>query len=157
MHAAVFTCCRLLLSVDRGRDSSHAMLTVQLAAKWRDAMQGGGASYQGHVLGVDFSGNPYITAVEPFLPALKRAKELGLKLSLHISEVRTSRERGITPCLYLYQPSTSVTGTFHLHMPPTYSFHQSLPLFPPTCPSHLSHPLTSPTCPLPPATDPWEC
>ena len=54
-------------------------------------MQGGGASYQGHVLGVDFSGNPYITAVEPFLPALKRAKEFGLKLSLHISEVHQEK------------------------------------------------------------------
>lgn len=79
--------CRLLLSVDRGRDPSHALLTVQLAVKWRDAMQRGGASCQGQVLGVDFSGNPYITEVEPFLPALKRAKEHGLRLSLHISEV----------------------------------------------------------------------
>ena len=78
---------RLLLSVDRGRDPSRALLTVELATKWRDAMQRGGASCQGRVLGVDFSGNPSITEVEPFLPALKRAQEHGLKLSLHISEV----------------------------------------------------------------------
>ena len=89
IYAAVLTPHRLLLSVDRGRDPSHALLTVELAAKWRDAIQGRGPCCQGRVLGVDFSGNPCITAVEPFLPALRRAKELGLKLSLHISEVRT--------------------------------------------------------------------
>ena len=97
---------RLLLSVDRGRDPSHALRTVELAAKWRDAMQGSGPSAQGRVLGVDFSGNPYITAVEPFLPALRRAKEYGLKLSLHISEVSIYTETENIPLAVLALPLT---------------------------------------------------
>ena len=39
------------------------------------------------VVGVDLSGNPTKGCVDDFLPCLYRAKENGLKLSLHFAEV----------------------------------------------------------------------
>ena len=59
------------------------MDTVELAIKWREKWK----NKQGEIVGVDFSGNPSITDVTPFMPALRRAKDAGFKLSLHISEV----------------------------------------------------------------------
>jgi adenosine deaminase len=59
------------------------MDTVELAIKWREKWK----NKQGEIVGVDFSGNPSITDVTPFMPALRRAKDAGFKLSLHISEI----------------------------------------------------------------------
>ena len=75
---------RLLLSIDRGKDEGEATENVVLAAKCSAQQE----DYcQGKIVGIDFSGNPNIGNVDAFLPALRRAKELGLKLSVHVAEV----------------------------------------------------------------------
>lgn len=68
---------RLLLSIDRREDAAAAMATVQLAAELQP---------QG-VDGIDLSGNPTIGSWATWEPALKHARELGLRLTVHAAEV----------------------------------------------------------------------
>lgn len=68
---------RLLLSIDRREDGEAAMETVKLAAE----LQGQG------VVGVDLSGNPTVGLWDSWEPALREARRLGLKLTIHAGEV----------------------------------------------------------------------
>lgn len=70
---------RLLLSIDRAKHSSaQAEDIVSLAHKYHN---------QG-VVGIDLSGDPTKGTFTDFLPALTRARSLGLKITLHAGEVR---------------------------------------------------------------------
>ena len=71
---------RLLLSIDRRESSAAAMETVELAAALRSR----------GVAGVDLSGNPGAGEWATWLPALRRARALGLPLTLHAAEARVS-------------------------------------------------------------------
>ncbi|XP_010881946.2 adenosine deaminase-like protein isoform X1 [Esox lucius] len=71
---------RLLVSVDRRHGVEVAMKTVKLA---EDFMR----STDGFVVGLDLSGDPTVGHGGDLLPALQKAKNCGLKLSLHLSEV----------------------------------------------------------------------
>ncbi|KAG1658701.1 Adenosine deaminase-like protein [Nymphon striatum] len=70
---------KVLLSINRAESSSKALQTVKLANKY---------SRQENpvVIGIDFSGNPSKGDCKEFIPILKSAKEMGLKLSVHIAE-----------------------------------------------------------------------
>lgn len=68
---------RLLLSIDRRESREAALQTVALAAELQD---------QG-VVGVDLSGNPTLGSWESWEPALREARRLGLKLTIHAGEV----------------------------------------------------------------------
>ena len=68
---------RLLLSIDRREGMRDALDTVALAAEYQS---------QG-VVGIDLSGNPSIGSLATWLPALHKARELGLMLTLHAAEV----------------------------------------------------------------------
>lgn len=69
---------RLILSIDRSKHSAgDAMDIVQLAAKYRSE----------GVVGIDLSGDPTKGQFETFLPALHRARSVGLKITLHAGEV----------------------------------------------------------------------
>ena len=68
---------RLLLSIDRREDGEAAMETVKLAAE----LKGQG------VVGVDLSGNPTLGSWDSWEPALREARRLGLKLTIHAGEV----------------------------------------------------------------------
>lgn len=70
-------CVRLLLSIDRRETVQQALATVELAA----------ASMHRGVVGIDLSGNPSVGQLETWLPALRLAREKGLKLTLHAAEV----------------------------------------------------------------------
>ena len=71
---------RLLLSIDRRESKAAAMRTVELAADFHEV-----------VVGVDLSGNPSIGEFQTWAPALQRARELGLKITLHAGEVSSVR------------------------------------------------------------------
>ncbi|KAK2842441.1 hypothetical protein Q5P01_012641 [Channa striata] len=71
---------RLLVAIDRRNGTEVAMETVKLAEEFL-------VSSDGLVLGLDMSGDPKVGHAKDLLPALQRAKNSGLKLSLHLSEV----------------------------------------------------------------------
>ncbi|KAE9591448.1 hypothetical protein Lal_00039040 [Lupinus albus] len=73
---------RLLLSIDRRETTEAAMETVKLALEMR----------QYGVVGIDLSGNPSIGEWITYLPALKFAREQGLRVTLHCGEVRNPKE-----------------------------------------------------------------
>ncbi|KAK9809207.1 hypothetical protein WJX72_011389 [[Myrmecia] bisecta] len=73
---------RLLLSIDRRESTQASLETVALAAEYR--AQG--------VVGIDLSGNPSVGSFDTWLPALQRARELALKLTLHAAEVYRPEE-----------------------------------------------------------------
>ncbi|KAK6932335.1 Adenosine deaminase domain [Dillenia turbinata] len=72
----------LLLSVHRRDTTATAMDTVQLALEMRNL----------GVVGIDLSGNPVVGEWATFLPALKYAREHGLRLTLHCGEVPNHEE-----------------------------------------------------------------
>ncbi|MBS0604157.1 MAG: hypothetical protein JSS60_03855 [Verrucomicrobia bacterium] len=67
---------RLLLSLQRASSLSQARNTVDLALKYRDE----------GIVGIDLSGDSTIGQVEMIIPELKRAKEAGLFLTVHMGE-----------------------------------------------------------------------
>ena len=71
--------CVRLLRIDRREGTQQALDTVELAAQHM---------HRG-VVGIDLSGNPSIGALDTWLPALKLARQRGLKLTLHAAEVIT--------------------------------------------------------------------
>ncbi|KAK1281435.1 hypothetical protein QJS04_geneDACA018192 [Acorus gramineus] len=73
---------RLLLSIDRRETIAAALETVELASEMKDS----------GVIGIDLSGNPRIGDWFTVLPALKRAKELELPITLHCGEVPNKKE-----------------------------------------------------------------
>ncbi|XP_026990933.1 adenosine deaminase-like protein [Tachysurus fulvidraco] len=75
---------RFLVAVDRRNGPEVAMETVKLA---EDFM----LSSDGVVVGLDLSGDPTVGHGKDFLPALQRAKNCGLKLALHMSEVPSQK------------------------------------------------------------------
>lgn len=76
---------RFLVAVDRRNGTEVAMETVKLA---EDMM----LSTDGLVVGLDLSGDPTVGHGRDLLPALERAKNSGMKLALHLSEVPSQCE-----------------------------------------------------------------
>lgn len=76
---------RFLVAIDRRNGAEVAMETVKLAEEFM-------LSTDGLVLGLDLSGDPTVGHGKDLLPALQRAKDCGLKLSLHLSEVPSQLE-----------------------------------------------------------------
>ncbi|KAF6716858.1 Adenosine deaminase-like protein [Oryzias melastigma] len=79
------------------------METVKLAEEFM-------LSSDGLVVGIDLSGDPTVGHGKHFLPALERAKNCGLKLSLHLSEVQSQREE--SELLLNLPPDRIGHGTF---------------------------------------------
>ncbi|KAM4618694.1 N6-Methyl-AMP deaminase [Polymixia lowei] len=76
---------RFLVAVDRRNGTEVAMETVKLAEEFM-------LSTGGLVVGLDLSGDPTVGHGKDLLPALQRAKNGGLKLALHLSEVQSQLE-----------------------------------------------------------------
>ncbi|XP_024138582.1 adenosine deaminase-like protein [Oryzias melastigma] len=94
---------RLLVAIDRRNGMEVAMETVKLAEEFM-------LSSDGLVVGIDLSGDPTVGHGKHFLPALERAKNCGLKLSLHLSEVQSQREE--SELLLNLPPDRIGHGTF---------------------------------------------
>lgn len=102
-HEEVDIDVRLLVAVDRRNGIEVAMKTVKLAEEFM-------LSSDGIVVGLDLSGDPRIGHGKDLLPALQLAKNSGLKLALHLSEVSTQLEE--SELLLNLQPDRIGHGTF---------------------------------------------
>ncbi|KAM8751107.1 adenosine deaminase-like protein isoform X1 [Acanthopagrus latus] len=94
---------RFLVAIDRRNGTEVAMETVKLAEEFM-------LSSDGVVVGLDLSGDPTVGHGKDLLPALQRAKNCGLKLSLHLSEVPSQLEE--SDLLLNLPPDRIGHGTF---------------------------------------------
>ncbi|XP_068579600.1 adenosine deaminase-like protein [Cebidichthys violaceus] len=94
---------RFLVAIDRRNGAEVAMETVKLAEEFM-------LSTDGLVVGLDLSGDPTVGHGKDLLPALQRAKNCGLKLSLHLSEVPSQLEE--SDLLLNLPPDRIGHGTF---------------------------------------------
>ncbi|XP_034541185.1 adenosine deaminase-like protein [Notolabrus celidotus] len=94
---------RFLVAIDRRNGTEVAMETVKLAEEYM-------LSSDGMVVGLDLSGDPTVGHGKDLLPALQKAKNCGLKLSLHLSEVPSQLEE--TDLLLNLPPDRIGHGTF---------------------------------------------
>ncbi|KAM6960780.1 N6-Methyl-AMP deaminase [Aplochiton taeniatus] len=94
---------RFLVAVDRRNGIEVAMETVKLAEEFM-------LSSDGVVVGLDLSGDPRVGHGKDLLPALQLAKNSGLKLALHLSEVPTQLEE--SELLLNLPPDRIGHGTF---------------------------------------------
>ncbi|XP_047453138.1 adenosine deaminase-like protein [Mugil cephalus] len=94
---------RFLVAIDRRNGTEVAMETVKLA---EDFM----LSSDGLVVGLDLSGDPTVGHGKYLIPALQKAKNSGLKLSLHLSEVPSQLEE--SDLLLNLPPDRIGHGTF---------------------------------------------
>jgi adenosine deaminase len=84
----------LILSVDRKNSASVAMQTIDLAIEFRAK----------GVVGVDLCGNPAKGDVSIFKDAFLKARQAGLKVTLHFAEVPASSTETELRMLLSYQP-----------------------------------------------------
>ncbi|XP_060891641.1 adenosine deaminase-like protein [Labrus mixtus] len=94
---------RFLVAIDRRNGTEVAIETVKLAEEFM-------LRSDGLVVGLDLSGDPTVGHGKDLLPALQRAKNCGLKLSLHLSEVASQLEE--TDLLLDLPPDRIGHGTF---------------------------------------------
>ncbi|MCJ1248366.1 hypothetical protein MMC30_005583 [Trapelia coarctata] len=85
---------RLILSVDRSNTAAEAMEVVDLAIKYKSR----------GVVGVDLCGNPLKGDVSVYREAFTKAKQHGLKLTLHFAEVPASSTEEELQTLLSYSP-----------------------------------------------------
>jgi adenosine deaminase len=84
----------LILSVDRKNSASVAMQTIDLAIEFRSK----------GVVGVDLCGNPAKGDVSIFKDAFLKARQAGLRLTLHFAEVPASSTEKELKTLLSYEP-----------------------------------------------------
>uniref|UniRef100_A0A8C1U7J1 Adenosine deaminase-like n=1 Tax=Cyprinus carpio TaxID=7962 RepID=A0A8C1U7J1_CYPCA len=94
---------RFIVAVDRRHGPLVAMETVKLAEDFL-------LSSDGVVVGLDLSGDPTVGNGKDLLSALEKAKNCGLKLALHLSEVPSQREE--SELLLNLPPDRIGHGTF---------------------------------------------
>ncbi|XP_032888506.1 adenosine deaminase-like protein isoform X1 [Amblyraja radiata] len=76
---------RFLLSIDRRGGPTVAMETVKLAEEFF-------TSSDGLVVGLDLSGDPEVGHAKSFIDPLNAARNIGLKLAVHMAEVQNKNE-----------------------------------------------------------------
>lgn len=73
---------RLILSIDRRNTLEDAFDTVEIAYEHRNKF-----SDNNLICGIDFSGNPEVSSFHKVRKAFERARELGLKTTVHFAEI----------------------------------------------------------------------
>ncbi|KAJ3052203.1 hypothetical protein HK097_006727 [Rhizophlyctis rosea] len=96
------TTVRLILSLDRRESTESCLDTVDLAIQLKNKT--------GLVVGIDLCGPPTDGTAVVFAPAIKRAKESGLKVTLHAAEIQNIDTD--TQNLLLTSPDRIGHGTF---------------------------------------------
>uniref|UniRef100_I3JP17 N6-Methyl-AMP deaminase n=1 Tax=Oreochromis niloticus TaxID=8128 RepID=I3JP17_ORENI len=94
---------RFLVAIDRRNGTEVALETVNLAEEFM-------LSSDGLVVGIDLSGDPTVGHGKDLLPALQKAKNSGLKLSLHLSEIPSQLDE--SDLLLSLPPDRIGHGTF---------------------------------------------
>ncbi|KAH8801596.1 hypothetical protein F5884DRAFT_684351 [Xylogone sp. PMI_703] len=84
----------LILSIDRRNDLSTALSVVDLALTYRSR----------GVVGIDLCGDPAQGDISIFAPAFKKAKENGLKITIHFAESPPSSSEEELWTLLSYEP-----------------------------------------------------
>lgn len=98
----------LILSIDRRNSAEQANQVIDLALTYRDR----------GVVGLDLCGNPLVPLDrEALSPAFRRAKEAGLKITLHFAEVPASS--GVEELKYLLDLQPDRIGHV-IHLPPAF-------------------------------------
>ncbi|KAG8834826.1 hypothetical protein FRC17_006934 [Serendipita sp. 399] len=95
--------CALIVSLDRRMKESTMMEVVEIAAALKKEGK--------RVVGIDLCGPPTVGEAELFLPALRFAREQGLKLTLHIAETRETTRHDVLTLLSV-EPSRLGHATF---------------------------------------------
>lgn len=106
---------RLVLSIDRRESAAEALRTVELAAAYR--LQG--------IVGIDLSGNPAVGQWATWLPALQRARQLGLCITLHAGEVGPPEEWSVRPTTPFNPIPSLLVRLLHHHHCCYYCDHKS--------------------------------
>ncbi|PBP27824.1 hypothetical protein BUE80_DR001136 [Diplocarpon rosae] len=83
----------LILSIDRRNDAATALEVVSLAVKYRAR----------GVVGIDLCGDPAVGDVASFRPAVERARQANLPLTIHFAEAPFCTAEELW-CLLEYQP-----------------------------------------------------
>ncbi|CAG9791810.1 unnamed protein product [Diatraea saccharalis] len=85
INARLSIISRFVVSVNRSHHVSEAEAITNLAIEYNK-------KYPDIVVGLELSGEPTIGRFEDFVPSFVRAKECGLKISLHCGEICNSEE-----------------------------------------------------------------
>ena len=73
---------RILVSINRSSGVDQGVENVELAKKFLG----------NYVVGVELSGNPEDMTFKDYIPVLEKARELGIKISVHTAELDESRD-----------------------------------------------------------------
>ncbi|XP_032511838.1 adenosine deaminase-like protein [Danaus plexippus] len=82
-NLSIISC--LIISINRSRSQSEGDGIADLAIEYHK-------KYPNLVVGIELSGNPTVGKFQDFVPALQRAREAGLKITLHCGEVSNPEE-----------------------------------------------------------------
>ncbi|KAG0150061.1 hypothetical protein CROQUDRAFT_88334 [Cronartium quercuum f. sp. fusiforme G11] len=109
---------RLILSVDWKHQQHEALSIVDLGARFRNR----------GVVGIDVCGNPILSEkFQQLIPALTRAREMGLKITLHFAEI-ASQQPYLIQHLEGFQPDRLGHATFLSTMAQHYVVERKLPI-----------------------------
>ncbi|CAH0397343.1 unnamed protein product [Chilo suppressalis] len=92
---------RLIVSINRSHPISEAEIITDLAIEYHK-------KYPDVVVGLELSGEPTVGKFEDFVPCFTRAKESGLKITLHCGEVCNPEE---IICMLNFKPDRIGHGT----------------------------------------------
>ncbi|CAH0717371.1 unnamed protein product, partial [Brenthis ino] len=82
-NSSLITC--LIISINRSSTQKEADIIANLAIEYHK-------KFPDLVVGIELSGNPTVGIFQDFIPALTRAREAGLKVTLHCGEICNSQE-----------------------------------------------------------------
>ena len=74
---------RLILSIDRSKPFTNAAEILRVALSYK-------LTHSSPIVGLDFSGNPYGVGFMEFVDLFKRARDEGLKVTVHTAEIGDS-------------------------------------------------------------------